>query len=227
MTRTDRIIRWAPLFATASLGLALSACSRDDIPTAPGDPGADRTSDESAVAGVRTDLRAAGLRVTTADPDQEYVVEHADAWFRRSMVTEAEYFDLVIRNETGRRATGLELLVTVPADLGPGGWYILLDGVFLSSIEDFPHTALGESHYPPLLPHLVFEPQGNGRYYLLSGPETLEAGAEWVIPIEMSRGVAEEFKAHFVAASANRLYTSPLTDVTAQPPINNSGGGGE
>lgn len=226
MTHTDLNFRWAPLLATFSLSLALSACSREDIPSAPASD-ATRTGDESAIAGIRSDLRAGGLRVTTADPDQEYVIEHADAWFRRSTVTEAEYFDLVIRNETGRRATGLELLVTVPQDLGPGGWYILLGGVFLASLEDFPHSSLGESHYPPLLPHFVFEPQGNGRYYLLSGPETLAAGEEWVIPIEMSRGVAEEFKVHFVAASTNGLFTSPLTDVTAQPPISNSGGGGE
>ena len=69
----------------------------------------------------------AKLLVTTADPDQYYVTEHPDPWFYRSNVSNAQYLDLIVRNQSRRTATNLELLVTVPGNLGPGGWMIVIE----------------------------------------------------------------------------------------------------
>ena len=226
MRYTERTFRWYPLVATLSLGLALSGCSREEIPSAPTGVEAVQPEGGDASSGGALNLRDASLTVTTADPDQYYVVNDPDPWFFRSTVTNAEFFDLIVRNDTRRTATNVELLVTVPGNLGPGGWMVLIDGVFFSSIEDFPYTGLENSYYPRV-PHFIYQPQGNAHYQTIAGPASLAPGEEWVLPVQLSRGVAENFKVHFVAASANRLWTSPLRDVTAQPPVNNNGGGGE
>ena len=220
----SRLLAQAALVAVLSSGLGLVGCSRDEVPTSPTgvDPFESDLGDASSGAVA---LGNAKLLVTTADPDQYYVTEHPDPWFYRSNVSNAQYLDLIVRNQSRRTATNLELLVTVPGNLGPGGWMIVIDGHYLSSIEDFPMTDLRDSHYP-IMPHFVYQPQGNARYCLVQGPATLAPGEEWVLPVEVLRGVSEDFRVHFVAASSNHLWTSPLSDLTVQPPFDNGGGGG-
>ncbi|MEZ4650759.1 MAG: hypothetical protein R3E97_18650 [Candidatus Eisenbacteria bacterium] len=213
------------LVATLTSALGLVGCSRDEVPTSPVgvDPFESEIGDASS-GGLA--LGNAKLLVTTADPNQYYVTEHPDPWFFRSNVSNAQYFDLIVRNESHRVATNVEVLVTIPGNLGPGGWMILIDGHYFSSVEDFPLTDLRDSFYPRQ-PHFIYQPQGNAKFYRLQGPAKLSPGEEWVLPVEMLRGEAEDFRVHFVAASENHLWTSPLNDLTVQPPVDNGSGGGE
>lgn len=224
MTTAKRISASLSLFAALTLGAALSGCSREEALAPPIDDAVRPEAGDASQGAIA--LGGARLRVTTADPDQYYARWDTDPWFFFSTITHAEFFDLVIVNESRRTARDLELLVTVPGDLGPGAWLVLIDGMYFSSVEDFPDTDLRKSRYPRL-PHGVYQPQGNAVFYRLQGPSELAPGERWVLPVQLSRGVSDDFKVHFVVASSNGLWSSPLHDVTAQPPYDTGGGGEE
>lgn len=168
----------------------------------------------------------AQLRLTVDDPDAWYAGRETPPWYQYSTVTHAESFTVRVTNE-GRRAAGeIQLLVAVPGDLPEVGWSVTIGnpGVVYTSLADFGHRLLRETHYPAILPHHVYWRQGNARFLVVSGPKSLEPGMTWEVPVQLYRGATDNFMVHFDAAGV-RAFVSPLSDVTAQPPIN--GGGGE
>lgn len=161
-------------------------------------------------------MRSASLHLSTTDEGQIYVRGDQNPWVRHSTVTFAPYFDLEIQNKGGKSGRDIELLITVPQDLPEDGWSVEANGMRLESLDAFPYTSLSDSHYPRV-PHGVFEPQGNGRFYRFRGPETLGPDEIWVVSIALDKGLVDDFQVHFVAASENGLWSSPLADVTALP----------
>ena len=161
------------------------------------------------------------LVLDTDDPNQWYADENASPWFQYSTVTHAESFSVRVTNRGPRVAQDVRLLVAVPGDLPESGWSVTLDGIVLTSVDDFPHQRLLDAHYPPV-PHLVYPEEGNGRFVVIRGPKTLPKGKTWEVDVQLYRGNVPNFVVHFDATS-RLAFSGPRADVTAQPPFEDSG----
>jgi len=163
----------------------------------------------------------ANLHLDTDDPNQWYADENASPWFQFSTVTHAESFHVRVMNRGPRVAQDVQLLVAVPGDLPASRWSVTIDGLVFDSLDDFPFERLLDGHYPSV-PHLVYPDEGNARFLVIPGPKVLTKGKTWEVAVRLQRGNTPNFVVHFDATS-RLAFSGPRSDVTAQPPFEDSG----
>jgi hypothetical protein len=209
----------APLMALL-LALPFAGCGDHDAVVVPGEHAHGAISSRGLQDPLLAQFQAM-LDLDTTDPDQWYADGTASPWFQYSTVTHAESFSVRVTNRGPRIAQDVRLLVAVPGDLPDFGWSVTIDGIVLSSLDDFPHERLLEAHYP-WIPHLVYQDEGNARFMVLYGPKVLPKGKTWEIPVQLYRGNTPNYVVHFDATS-RLAFSDPISDVTAQPPFEDGG----
>lgn len=224
--RLAHIGSWQAAVSLSALFLVGAwGCSsdRDRLETPDGEERIDVSGDtENSFLGII----GAQLRLSVDDPDAWYSGREGSPWYQFSTVTHAESFTLRLTNEGRRPVKDIQLLVAVPSNLPEVGWSVTIGnpGIVYTSLSDFNHRLLSDTHYPKILPHNVYWRQGNARFLVVAGPTSLEGGMTWEVPIQLYGGATENFMVHFDAAGV-RAFASPILDVTAHPPM--LGGGGE